>query len=281
MPSETKIEENKNTETVIEENANNQVEENISEEVEKDSENSEPKKVTTDDDASKDEDNKDEDKDKDNKEDTEKTFETAKDSSAGKFDTLDLIQETAKLEAKIENLKGNSVDEAAFYKELNKHLTPEQMQLRFEDDQSDYILAVNKAKEKWVQENSVDTSEDEKHLEAARGKLTIAKAIDTVLKDPDYKDFNFIKLQDFYTNDLTKKEQMEIDKGSTKDNLPDHFKKIHNEYKKRNPKKVKNVEAPNIPDASKVSKSTIEDKKQIEQEEKDKKYMEKIGFRKL
>jgi hypothetical protein len=208
-------------------------------------------------------------------------FDSAKASTGGKFDTLTLIQDVAKYEAKIENIRSNSIDESVFYKNLPKFLSDEDMQLRFEDDQSKYIDAINNAKNKWLQENSIDTSKEEEALAAAQGNLVIAKAIDSVLKDNEYKDFNFIKLQDFYTNDLTKKEQMELDKGSTKEKLADYFKKIHNEYKKRNPKNVKNIEAPNIPDASKTSKTSVEDKKEIEKENDKKRYMEKIGFRKL
>ena len=211
----------------------------------------------------------------------DEAFETAKDSTGGKFDTLTLVQEVAKYEAKIENLKSNSIDEKVFYKDLNKHLTDAELQLRFEDDQSLYIEAVKAAKEKWLGENSVDTSKDEAALEKAQSNLVIAKSIDTVLKDPAHKDFNFVKLQDFYLNDLTKKEQMQIDKGSSKENLPEYFKKLHIEYKRRNPKNVKNVEAPNIPDASNASKTSVEDATQIEKEKTSKKHREKIGFRKL
>lgn len=211
----------------------------------------------------------------------DESFETAKDSSGGKFDTLTLVQEVAKIEAKIETAKSKTVNEADFYKNLKEYLTDEQMQLRFEDDQTKYIDAVNTAKQKWLKENSVDTTEQEVMLEKVRGALTISKAIDSVLKDPAYKDFNFVKLQDFYHNDLTKKEQTALDKGSSKDNLADYFKKIHDEYKKRNPKIVKNVEAPNIPDASKASRTAVEDANEIKKEQDQKKYMEKIGFRKL
>ncbi|MDK2062732.1 hypothetical protein PT520_09410 [Aliarcobacter butzleri] len=222
-----------------------------------------------------------ENKEDDKKEIKDETFETAKDSTGGKFDTLTLVQEVAKLETKLETAKSKTLDENDFYKNISKHLTDDEMQLRFEDDQTNYIQAVNNAKEKWKKENSVDTTEEETALATAQGKLIIAQAIDTILKDPNYKDFNFVKLQDFYHNDLTKKEQQALDKGSTKENLPEYFKKIHDEYKKRNPKNVKNVEAPKIPDASNVSKNSVEDKKEIEQEVNHKKYMEKIGFRKL
>ena len=211
----------------------------------------------------------------------EETFETAKDSTGGKFDTMTLVQEVAKLETKLEASKNKSLDENEFYKNISKHLTDEEMQLRFEDDQTKYIQAVNAAKEKWKKENSVDTTEEEKALAIAQGQLLISKAIDTVLKDANYKDFNFVKLQDFYHNDLTKKEQAALDKGSNKENLAEYFKKIHDEYKKRNPKNVKNVQAPDIPDTSNTSKNSVEDKHQVEEQEKQKKHLEKIGFRKL
>ena len=227
------------------------------------------------------EDNKENTSDDSKKEIKDETFETAKDSTGGKFDTLTIVQEVAKIEAKIENIKGATLNENDFYKNLNTLLTDDEKQLRFEDDQTKYIQAVNTAKEKWLKENSVDVSKDEEMLEKAKSALAISKAIDTVLKDANYKDFNFVKLQDFYHNDLTKKEQTALDKGSNKDNLTEYFKKIHDEYKKRNPKNVKNVEAPNIPDASNASRTAVEDANQVKQEQNDKKHLEKIGFRKL
>ena len=216
-----------------------------------------------------------------NEEIKDETFETAKDSTGGKFDTLTIVQEVAKIEAKIENAKGNSLNVNDFYKNLNNYLTDDEKQLRFEDDQTKYIEAVNTAKEKWTKENSVDTSKDEEVLEKAKAALVISQAIDTILKDPNYKDFNFVKLQDFYHNDLTKKEQAALDKGSDKTNLPDYFKKVHDEYKKRNPKNVKNVQAPGIPDVSNASRTAVEDANEIKKEQDNKKHMEKIGFRKL
>uniref|UniRef100_UPI0040475774 hypothetical protein n=1 Tax=Aliarcobacter sp. TaxID=2321116 RepID=UPI0040475774 len=211
----------------------------------------------------------------------DEAFETAKDSTGGKFDTLTLIQEVAKIEATIETRSSGTVDEKEFYKNLNNYLTDEEMQLKFDDDPSKYLEAVNNAKEKFTKENSIDTSKEQEALAVAQGKLVVAQAIDSVLKDAAYKDFNFVKLQDFYHNDLTKKEQAALDKGSSKDNLPEYFKKIHDEYKKRNPKNVKNVQAPSIPDASNVTKTSIEDKKEIEDEQKRKEHLKKIGFRKL
>ena len=216
-----------------------------------------------------------------NEEIKDETFETAKDSTGGKFDTLTIVQEVAKIEAKIETAKGGSLNVNDFYKNLNNYLTDDEKQLRFEDDQSKYIEAVNTAKEKWTKENSIDTSKEEEALEKARAALVISQAIDTILKDPNYKDFNFVKLQNFYHNDLTKKEQAALDKGSDKTNLPDYFKKVHDEYKKRNPKNVKNVQAPGIPDVSNASRTAVEDANEIKKEQDNKKHMEKIGFRKL
>ena len=108
-----------------------------------------------------------------NKEIKDETFETAKDSTGGKFDTLTIVQEVAKIEAKIENAKSNSLNVNDFYKNLNNYLTDDEKQLRFEDDQTKYIEAVNNAKEKWTKDNSVDTSK----LESLDWKAT------TTIKD--------------------------------------------------------------------------------------------------
>ena len=96
------------------------------------------------------EENKDDNSTAKNEEIKDETFETAKDSTGGKFDTLTIVQEVAKIEAKIENAKSNSLNVNDFYKNLNNYLTDDEKQLRFEDDQTKYIEAVNNAKEIWV-----------------------------------------------------------------------------------------------------------------------------------
>jgi len=220
-------------------------------------------------------------KDEDTKEEVPEQYSSAKDSSEGYLDTETLVQEVATLKANIETKKTQAPDVKQFYKDIENYLSEDELQLKFEDDPSLYIDAVEKAKEEFLKENTADTKEDEDKLTEVEQRLHTARSVEEVLKDESYRDFNFKKMADFYQNDLTKKEQIALDKGSTKENLVDYFKKIYDEYYKRNPKKIKQVKAPNIPDTTQTSKTSVEDKGQIKKEQDDKKYREKIGFRKL
>lgn len=268
------VEENNNTENNVEENlnSNKNLEENNSNENNK-----------SEDDVSSDVSQKDTDKNNNENdgEPEEKVFTSAKDSTGGAFDTLELTKELTKIETILENKKSNTPDVKDFYKNIDNYLSDEDKQLYFEDDKSAYFEAIEKAKEDFLNNQKIDTTEEEQQLEAIKGKFAVANAIESVLKEPGYQDFNFIKLQQFYNEELTGKERAELNKNSTVENLPEQFKKVYDLYKKKNPINIKKVEDPKIPDASTVSKTSIEDKKEIDNKKQDEKYKESIGFRKL
>jgi hypothetical protein len=211
-----------------------------------------------------------------------KEFESVKESSGGMYDIEELTKSVAKVEEKLETAKANAtVDTKSFYKNLDKYLSKEEMELRFDDDtQADYYEAVEKAKEKYIKENQAPTKEIETQLEKEMEKLSVAKAIDTTLKK--YPDYNHAKLAEFYNEELTKKEQRELDKGSTFENLPEYFEKIYKLYKEKYPVKVTDKKAPDLPDLNnKSSKQTIDDADEIKAKNEDEKYLQSAGFRKL
>jgi len=215
------------------------------------------------------------------KDDELKTFESAAESTGGKFDTDTLIAASAKLEATIESLEANTPNEEEFYKNLDNLLSEDEKQLVFNDDKTEYFKAVDKHKQEFLSSSKVDTTKQKQELKVIQDNLAISKAIDTVLKDPDYKDFNFVELQRFYTEDLSGKEQKALDEGTTKENLPDALKKMYNLYKTKNPLNIKKSDNPGIPDTSNISKTSIEDKQEIENKKADEKYRNSVGFRKL
>jgi hypothetical protein len=244
--------------------------------------------ATSDDPQNNSEQNQDSNKDTDSKEEDQsnedeiKEFESVKESSGGMYDIEDLTKSVAKVEEKLETAKANAtVDTKSFYKNLDKYLSKEEMELRFDDDtQADYYEAVEKAKEKYIKENQAPTKEIETQLEKEMEKLSVAKAIDTTLKK--YPDYNHAKLAEFYNEELTKKEQRELDKGSTFENLPEYFEKIYKLYKEKYPVKVTDKKAPDLPDLNnKSSKQTIDDADEIKAKNEDEKYLQSAGFRKL
>ncbi len=233
---------------------------------------------------SDDENSNDDKTDDDNEEESkalDQEFDSVKDSSGGMYDIEDLTKAVAKVEAKLEAAeKDQKVDTKAFYKNLDKYLSKEEMELRFDDEtQADYYEAVEKAKEKYIQQNTKPIEDIKTELQTEQEKLLVAKAIDNTLKK--YPDYNHVKLAKFYTEKLTKEEQRKLDKGSTFDNLPEYFEKIYKLYKQKYPTKVQDKKAPELPDLSTKSKQTVDDEINIKQKEDDKKYMEQAGFRKL
>ena len=92
---------------------------------------------------SKEESKEDPKKDDSKKDDDEpKTFDSAAESTGGKFDTTALIAASAKLEATIESLESNTPNEEEFYKNLDNLLSEDEKQLIFNDDKTEYFQDV-------------------------------------------------------------------------------------------------------------------------------------------
>jgi len=211
----------------------------------------------------------------------EEKFSNAKESSNGTYDTLELTKEITRLETQVEGINSTKPDIKQFHQNINDYLTDDEKQLLFEEDKSEYFAAVEKAKEKFMEETAGDTKEQEGQIKNLKQKLAVSSAIDSIVANPEYKDFNFTKLQKFWNEDLTGAERKKLDTGSTAENVQEHLLNVYKAYKKKNPIKIKSSNNPNIPDASKVSKTSISDKNEIAQKEKDEKHRAAIGFRVL
>jgi hypothetical protein len=209
----------------------------------------------------------------------EQTFTNAKDSSDGKYDVQTNMDQLATIKAKFETTQKDAPDTSEFYANLEKHLTKEELELEYEKDKTAYFKIIEEKKEQWIKDNTNDTSELEQELERAELNLAVAKGIETTLKK--YPDYNHARLAEFYNDELTNKQKRELDKGSTVDNLADHFEKVYKLYKEKYPTKVKQKETPEVPNVSKHSKQTIDANENLKSKEEDKAYMESIGFRKM
>jgi len=218
---------------------------------------------------------------KDTAEDEQKVFETVEDSSGGMYDTTKSIKELATAETRLEDAKnGNTVETKEFYGNINSFLTKEQIELKFDDDkQAEYYEAVEAAKTKWLSEKQEPLKKLEQSVEKHKQDLSIASAIEDTIKE--YPDYNHQMLAEFYHEELTNKEKRELDEGSTFDNLKTYFIKIYELHKKKHPMAVKDKKAPNIPDINNKPKTTVDNEQSIVDEQKDKDYLNNIGFRKL
>ena len=208
------------------------------------------------------------------------TFDTVEASSAGEYNIETNIKALAVIESKIDEAnKNNTENSSKFYSELDTHLTKEEKELQFDDNQAPYYQAIENAKKRWEKEQKAPTEELEKELNTAKFNLSVANAIETVLKK--HPTYNHVVLKKFYLNDLNKTEQRNLDKGSTPDNLPEYFEKIHKLYEKKNPSKIESKTAPKVPNINQKPKHTIDAAQQLVTEQEDKAHLEKIGFRKL
>ncbi len=209
-----------------------------------------------------------------------KTFETVEASSDGEYNIQSNMESLAAVKVKVDQAKNSSKSNSKnFYSDLDNILTTQQKELKFNDDQTEYFQAIEEAKKEWDKKQSLPTQDLEQELQDAEFNLTVAKAIESTLKK--YPDYNHKKLKTFYTEELNKKEQRELDKGSDTKNLASYFEKIHKLYKSKYPSKVADTKAPDVPNMKNKTTKTIDAQTQTIQEKEDKDYLANIGFRKL
>ncbi len=187
-------------------------------------------------------------------------------------------EEIAKLEAKIELLKERTPNIEEFYKNVDKYLSDEEMALRFDEDQSAYIAAVEQAKEKFLSEKSNDdeVAKLQEQLERMKKESEISSAIAQTLEE--FPDYDHQTIGDFFTNDLTRREQEQLQSGVS--TYAEFFKAIYRKWRERNPGKVESVKPPNIPDVSKARKSEGAANAEVFEND-DRSYLDAVGFRKL
>jgi hypothetical protein len=186
--------------------------------------------------------------------------------------------ELAKLEAKIELLKERQPDVGGFYANLGEYLSDDEMALRFEDDQSAYIEAVERAKEKYLAEHS--NGDEIKKLEAElaekRKQAEVTSALSEVVAE--FPDYDHKTISDFVMNDLSKREQDELYAG--KKRFADIFKAAYKKWREKNPGEVETVHAPDIPDMGKARKQGAGERADRMFGDEEKAYLEAVGFAK-
>ena len=186
--------------------------------------------------------------------------------------------EIAKLEAKIELLKERQPDIKGFYENLDKYLSDEEMALRFEEDQSAYIEAVEQAKAKYLAEHSKAEEIEalERELADKRKQHEVVSAVAEAVRE--YPDYDHQTIGEFFQNDLTRREQEELQRNAK--SYADFFKAVYKKWRERNPGEVETVHAPNIPNARKMAKEGAGERADEMFGDEEKAYLEAVGFAK-
>ena len=168
----------------------------------------------------------------------------------------DIMKELAKIDIELEGLEKVTIDEDAFYDQLDESLTDEEKYLQ-EEKPKEFLKLIDKKKKEFLKNNS---NEDKKNILLEQKKdLELKNAIEVGITEVTaiYKDYNNAEMQSYFNNKLTKEEQKEIMNSSQ--STTDVFKKTYESYLNKNGKsaEIKNNPAPNTPDLSKVIKQTV------------------------
>lgn len=188
----------------------------------------------------------------------------------------EIIKELTKIDIELESLEKVSVDEDAFYDQLDESLTDEEKYLQEENPKA-YLKLVDSKKKEFLKNNS--NEEKKNTLLEQKKELELKNAIEVGITEVTaiYKNYNHIEMQSFYTKKLTKEEQEEIISSSS--STTDIFKKTYEKYLNKNGKsaEIKNTPAPNTPDLSKVTKQSIKGNHISEIDSDEEKYKRGLG----
>lgn len=183
-----------------------------------------------------------------------------------------VIGEEAKIEAKMEAIKEHKKpDMEAFESNLQKYLSEDEWDAKFEDSPLKFIKAVEDARKKYIEEHT-----DSKEVETLSAQLVEVKkrkeqyyAIKEVTEL--YPDFDFNKAVEFFQKKLTGEEVEAIkSKPTVKEGLIAIYKKM-----KHLP--IKRVEAPNKPRADEIKRRSAKGVS-VTQKEENEAYLKKIGL---
>ena len=183
-----------------------------------------------------------------------------------------IIGEEAKIEAKIDAIKEHKKpDMGAFESNIKEYLSEEEWDAKFEDNPAKFLKAVEKARQKYIEEHT-DSKEVEglsAQLEGVKKRKEQYYAIKEVTEL--YPDFDFNKAVEFFQKKLTGEEVEAIkSKPTVKEGLIAIYKKM-----KHLP--IKRVEGPNKPRADEVKRRSAKGVS-VTQKEENEAYLKKIGL---
>lgn len=183
-----------------------------------------------------------------------------------------IIGEEAKVEAKMEAIKEHKKPNMdAFESKLEEYLSVEDWEARLEDNPMKFLKAVEKARQKYIEEHT-DSKEVETlntQLEGIKKRKEQYYAIKEVTEL--YPDFDFNKAVEFFQKKLTGEEVEAIkSKPTVKEGLIAIYKKM-----KHYP--IKRVVAPNKPRADEIKRRSAKGVS-VTQKEENEAYLRKIGL---
>lgn len=219
-----------------------------------------------------DDDDDDDDVIKDKKVSHEKLFDNSQQLEIIETKIDETIKESAKLEAKIDQLKETAKpDMKAFEGNIRAYISDDEYEARLDDDPSVFLNAVERAREKFREEHG-KSAEIEK-LVSEFTKLQKQKENFTAIKEVTklYPDFDFNEAQTFYAKKMTGEQQEKVTSAKTpKDGLIILYKML-----KKLP--IKRIDAPKKPQLDSVKKRSGKGE-DIGLKQVSKKYYEDIGL---
>lgn len=167
---------------------------------------------------------------------------------------VDINNEIAKIDVKLENLEKSEVNLDDFYATLESTLSDDEVQLEF-DDKPAYLKIVDKKAKEYVKEHSnVDEiknlSDKKSELEGIYQRQEGIKAV-----TQKYPAYNHEIVSDFFANKLTKEEQAKIFDGAQ--NYEDVYENTYKKYLEKNPVNIEKSTTPDIPDVNSVRKQSV------------------------
>lgn len=167
---------------------------------------------------------------------------------------VEINKEITKIDGDLETLQAQEVDMDAFYAGLEEMLTDEEAELEMSDKPAYMKLVAEKAAA-----YQAEHSNTEKITELSDKKTALEKQHEeesAILSVGEkYPDFDYDKVNEFFANDLTKKEQAAIFEASG--SMSDALEKTYKKYLETHPMEIKTAKAPGIPDVSDSRKRTV------------------------
>ena len=188
----------------------------------------------------------------------------------------EISKQIAIIDNEIDSLSKVTVNEDDFYENIDELLTDEDRYLQ-EENPKEYLKVVDKKKKEYLdsKSNKEVIAQKQKERDDLQYQSDIEDGIKNVTKV--YKDYSHEESAKFFATKLSKEQQEEIYKKSA--TFADVFKLTHEKYLEANGKKpeVKNTEAPNTIDLSKVTQTSLKNKDILAIDSEDEKYSKALG----
>lgn len=167
---------------------------------------------------------------------------------------VEINKQIAQIDVKIEALSGKEVDTAAFYENIDEHLSEEEAALEFSDKPA-YMKLVNEKLNTYMKEHSSSSELEKLEAEKADLEQIYLRQEGIIAVSQKYPEYDHEKMVEFFLNDLSKSEQKKITDGVS--SYAEVYENTFKVFQERNPSAIASTQAPNIPDVTKARKQPL------------------------